>query len=527
MRYLLYARKSSESEDRQVQSIDDQLEALRHLARRQALDVLEEITESKSAKAPGQRPAFARMLSRIQAGHADAVLCWSVNRLSRNPVDSGTLQWMLQEGTLRAIQTVDREYKPEDNVVLMAVESGVANQFILDLKKAVARGMQSKRERGWYPHHAPQGYLNDPKDRTIVPDGKRFLLLRRAWEMMLTGAYTVPQVRTELTAWGFITRKAKKQGGKPISRTALYDLFGNPFYHGAFYHAGRSYQGLHKPMVTKGEWDRVQAMLGKAQHIQPQKREFAFTGLIRCGRCGCLVTAEERVKHYKTTGRTARYRYYHCSGAKGCPKQSVSEEYLEQQIAGCLQQCRLSTELTEWLLDVTARSTREQGEPDMAVAQAQARALSDLKRRRDGLVDMRACGEISREEFAERRASVDGEMAALEEAQSCQADKAARDKETLSRVVGFAGSAYERFMQGDLRAKREVAVALGGEYVLTLGCLKIQPHPLLDVIRTFEPMKTEFGSRKQGGSVPFNPTWCSMLDDIRTLLRENELSFTG
>lgn len=161
MRYLLYARKSTESEDRQVQSIDDQLNSLRRLAAQRGLHIMEELIESKSAKDPGCRAVFARLLAEIEAGRADGILCWNLNRLSRNPVDSGTLSWMLQRGVLQSILTVEREYRPEDNVVLMAVESGVANQFILDLRKAVARGTRSKVEKGWFPHRAPEGYRNN------------------------------------------------------------------------------------------------------------------------------------------------------------------------------------------------------------------------------------------------------------------------------------------------------------------------------------------------------------------------------
>jgi hypothetical protein len=68
MRYILYARKSSESEDRQVQSVDDQLRVLRDLARRERLTVVAELTESRSAKDPGKRPVFLeRELLRLEA----------------------------------------------------------------------------------------------------------------------------------------------------------------------------------------------------------------------------------------------------------------------------------------------------------------------------------------------------------------------------------------------------------------------------------------------------------------------------
>jgi len=128
MRYLLYARKSSESDDKQAQSIDDQLKELRLLAVQRGLSVVAELTEAKSAKTPGARPVFAEMVSRLQNGEAQGILCWHVNRLFRNPVDFGTLSWMLQTGALQEIHTPSQVHRCGDNVLLLSVENGMANQ---------------------------------------------------------------------------------------------------------------------------------------------------------------------------------------------------------------------------------------------------------------------------------------------------------------------------------------------------------------------------------------------------------------
>ena len=86
MRIALYARKSTEQEDRQVQSLDDQIRELTKLARRESLTIVETYHESKSAKAPNNRPEFDRLMSAIDEGRIDGILTWSINRLSRNPV---------------------------------------------------------------------------------------------------------------------------------------------------------------------------------------------------------------------------------------------------------------------------------------------------------------------------------------------------------------------------------------------------------------------------------------------------------
>ncbi len=93
--------------------------------------------------------------------------------------------------------------------------------------------MQSKREKGWRPGMAPVGYINELYDHTIVTDLERFSLLRRAWDLMLTGSYTVPKVLNKLNnEWGFRTLKKRRIGNKPMSMSGLYRVFSNIFYAG-------------------------------------------------------------------------------------------------------------------------------------------------------------------------------------------------------------------------------------------------------------------------------------------------------
>ena len=223
IKYFLYARKSSESEDRQIQSIDDQMNRLKQLAQTLHLDIKKIYTESKSAKKPDNRPIFDEMIERIEKGEASGILCWQINRLSRNPIDSGKLSWLLQRGVLRSIQTIDKQYLPEDNVLLFSVESGAANQFILDLSKNTKRGMLSKFEKGWQTGIAPLGYLNDKENKIIIKDPERFDLMRKMWDLMLTGNYNPRKILDIANnEWGFKTRKFKRMGGNPISYSGIY-----------------------------------------------------------------------------------------------------------------------------------------------------------------------------------------------------------------------------------------------------------------------------------------------------------------
>ena len=170
--YFLYARKSTDVEDKQVLSIEAQLVELRALAKQEGLTIVSELEERRTAKMPG-RPVFNEMLKRIQQGEAQGIICWKLDRLSRNPWDDGQIRWLSQSGTIQHVRTYERDYHSSDNTLLMSLEFSMANQFILDLSSNTKRGLRQKARNGVFPSLAPTGYLNDVRAKTIVIDRKK------------------------------------------------------------------------------------------------------------------------------------------------------------------------------------------------------------------------------------------------------------------------------------------------------------------------------------------------------------------
>jgi len=232
IRYFLYARKSSESEDKQVASIPSQIGELQKLAKENNLKIAAILTEEKSAKAPG-RPVFNQMLQDIHAGAADGILCWKLDRLARNPVDGGNITWMLQQGVLRHIQTFQRSYNPTDNVIMMSVEFGMANQFILDLSLNTKRGMRNKAQNGWYPHQPPPGYLTNkyrlPDKPLIYKDPEKFELVKKLWRTLVEEKPSLDGLFEIANNMGLVSYTSKA-----YARSTLHRLFHNHFYYGYF-----------------------------------------------------------------------------------------------------------------------------------------------------------------------------------------------------------------------------------------------------------------------------------------------------
>ena len=172
MKYLIYCRKSTDTEDKQVLSLKSQENELKRLAEANKLNVVGILRESMSTKSVG-RPVFNRMLKMIASGKADAIICWKLDRLARNMVDGGQVMDLLQKSVIQEIRTYESVHVPSDNVLMLAVHFGMANQYIRDLSVNVKRGNRAKLDRGEWPNHAPFGYLNDKATKRIVIDPDR------------------------------------------------------------------------------------------------------------------------------------------------------------------------------------------------------------------------------------------------------------------------------------------------------------------------------------------------------------------
>jgi site-specific DNA recombinase len=481
MRYVRYARKSEADDGRQEKSIEQQREIMQDDARQHGLVVVKEIEEAVSAKLPGKRKGYQEMIAWLKQGRADAILVYHVNRLARNPLESGELQQLLQDGVIKEIRTHETVYRPEDNALLFSVISSMANQYSRDLSTHVLRGMNGKRAEGWYPHRAPEGYLNNLADHTIEADPERFPLLRQAWELMLTGSYSIAQVLQIMNQeWGYVTRATKKCGGGPLSRSALYRIFTNVFYTGRWKEKGVLYQGKHPPMITVSEFNHVQEILGRPGKAQRKIHAFAYAGLIRCTGCGCAVTAElQRGRHGRGT-----YIYYHCSNVRRqCRRVSISERQLEQQIDSLLQSITISSAVEEVALqEIRSWQKQESGERETIFAQQQ-KALLEAERKMNKLVQM-YLNELfdSDEEYRALKTELQAEINRLKLQVESSQEEFARITQTAENAFHFAAHARENFLLGDLNRKREIARALGLNYSFYEGQVTIELHPALAAI---------------------------------------------
>jgi DNA invertase Pin-like site-specific DNA recombinase len=339
VRYCLYARKSTEEEDKQALSIESQVREMTRAAEKDGLEIVEIKRESHSSKEVGQRAVYNELLAEIRRGKFNGILTWAPDRLSRNAGDLGAVVDLFDQGKLLEIRTFTQKFtnNPNEKFMLMILGSQAKlenDQKIINVK----RGLRARCEMGLRPSTAPTGYLNEKRtDRKceVVIDPKRAAIIRKIFEKIGNEGWSGRQTHRWLTKNGFKTRN-----GKRLSLANLYTVIRNTFYYGEFEYprgSGDWYQGKHQPLITKELFDKVQESIQDQYIPKTESKEFAFTKLIACGVCGSGITADEKFKKLKDGG-VNRHVYYRCTHARDtdCKNAPINEADLIEELVKIL-----------------------------------------------------------------------------------------------------------------------------------------------------------------------------------------------
>jgi len=488
--YVVYCRKSSESDDRQAASIKEQVSILKQFATDKGLSVVKRFSESKSAKAPLVRKEFQAMIEFVTTRKdVKGIITWKLNRLSRNPVDTGTLQWLLQTGVIEEIVTPSKTYTEADSDFIMAVEGAQANRFIRDLREDTLRGIQAKIEQGIAPVLAPLGYKNN----TAKPQGQRDIelsdtwpLVRKLFDLALTGQYSVMDLVGKATSMGL-----RNSRGNSISKTAMYETVKNPFYTGKFLYKGNLYQGVHKPLLTQAEFDLIQEIYGFASRARPEKHEFTFNNLIRC-ECGGWYCAEQHIKYYKN-GTQQRFVYYRCSRRiSGCPRFYVKEENLQTQVGAFLGLLTIKKHYIDWFIKWLGKKNEDKVVVRDAQRKQLEKALQNVNMRIDRLLQLKLSegnvngSMVSDEEYQTAREKFLKEREEVKEGLDNADKHFDQVDDLLVKTFSFAAKAKEVMAGKDIRKKKILLHAIGANLTIKNKEIDITPR------YPFERIKQEF-----------------------------------
>lgn len=485
-RYVMYCRKSSESDERQIQSLPDQITNLTKLIRAQELNLAGEVLqESRTAKIPG-RPIFNQLIQMIEEGKANGIVLLNPSRLSRNTVDTGRIIYLMDQGKLLEVVTPYQTFKnnPNDKFMLNLLCSQAKLEN--DNKSVnVKEALKLKAERGVFPGKARPGYKNNHEKpqglRDISAHPIYFPLMRKLFDLALTGNYSIERLVVEAGKLGIRSSKS----GKAICKSWMHRLLRDPFYTGRFIYGGKIYKGQHPAILTDEEFNLIQDIVDGRSKGRQQKHDFALNGIIRCGECQYCITAEKHTKKYKN-GTSQTFAYYHCTkkGNNQCSQPYTPESKLEGQFASELTQLELDRDSLEWVYEALELTKEKDNDVTKDSYEALKKALDGVNKRIDNLIALKISPDnsdgslLSDYEFSDRKRGLLEEKEQITQ-QLSQIDPDNSEWVELAKdSFDFGQLAYERFTNGDSEDKKVIFKTVGSNPILLDQNLQFQLRKL-------------------------------------------------
>ena len=506
LKFFMYCRKSTDSEDRQVASLPAQIKELTDIKSREKLNIVDVYQESHSAFHPG-RPMFNEMLERIENGEADSVLAWATNRIARNSKDSGEFIYLIDQKKIKVVKTKDRTfYNNSDDKFTLNIDFTVAKKSSDDLSAVVQRGNREKFfERREWGGVAKIGYLNytDPisKKKKVISDSSRFQLIRDALHLMIYKGYTPMEALDVLNnEWQFTTRKTLKLGGKPMSRTSWYDIIKDSFYFGLMERKvdgkKETIMGIHEPMISEREFEKLQVRLGRKGKPHYTKKNFAYKGVLRCGECGGSVTCydkwhivcpkcREKFHKGKNTIQCPKcgmfidemknptiyhFVHYECVNRKkgnNCSQGTLSLDELEKKIDKEIGRFEIPEEFRNWAIKYLNELNSEEETRDSSVKNDLKKAYTDADTQLKNLVRLRISPEYNSYD-SERKSLYEDEeerLISLKKDVKKKLDESDNDQEKWIKLsketFDFVTYARYWFEHGDVKDKTLTLQKLG------------------------------------------------------------------
>jgi len=453
MNYFIYIRKSTDNEERQVLSIESQLQELKDFAKRECLEIVDVFTESKTAKEPG-REVFNLMLKRIEKENIEGVLAWHPDRLARNSIDGGKIIYLIDIGKIKELKFPTYRF---DNTAygkfMLSIVFGQSKYYVDNLSENVLRGLRQKLRRGEYPSKAPIGYLNDLRTHTIIIDPEKGPLVRKAFELYASGNHTLESVGYKLKEIGLVGSR----GGLPDTR-AIELILKNPFYYGVFKYKGELYEGSHPPLISKSLFDKVHTVFAsRTRPHNPKKDLFVFRRLMWCGECGCLVTAETKKGHY----------YYHCTKRKiKCSQRYIREEALAAQIRDYIQKLFINDEVRDLMFAELQRVSAQSEASNFSIKQQLKERIEAMDAQLERLLDFYLSEKILQEEYVSKKQKLLTEKVELKEKLEDFGRKGLSRFERVRDFITICNSASYVALKGNFSSQREFLKKCGSNFIL-------------------------------------------------------------
>lgn len=458
-----YVRVSSKEQREEGYSIPAQRKLLEEYAKREGLIVVEWFEEAETAKRVG-RAEFGRMLKLLRAKKdVRNILVEKTDRLYRNITD-----WVKVDEV-----GCDVHFVKENEVMgpgarasqkfMHGVRVLVAKSFSENLSEETRKGMGEKAAQGLWPTVAPLGYLNDKSaPGQIVIDWPRARIIRGMFEHYGAGRMSIAKV----TQWAY-EQGLRSKKGKRVAKSAVQKMLQQPVYAGCHNWQGKRYESKHDALIPFSLLEQVQSVMHSKTRPRP-KRHFAFRGLVKCGTCGCSITAEIKKEQYV---------YYRCTKMKPdcrCHELPIREADLARQLGEPLKRLRITPERLEWIVQALKDSHADMIKARNEEVRQIEKERVELTRKLDAVYEDKLAGRITQEYWERRHAEYSHILNRL--VGTLAEHRFAEDNylATGVRILELANRAYSLYIDRDHDEQRRLIDLIASNCTLKGGVVHVE-----------------------------------------------------
>ena len=493
-KFFLYARKSSEDEERQVMSIEAQLVELEEFAKRENIEIVERFIESKSAKKPG-REVFNQMMEKVYISKEPVgLLAWHPDRLARNSVDGGQVIYNIDTGKIVSLRFPTFWFEPTpQGLFMLQVAFGQSKYYSDNLSENVKRGFRQKLRRGEWCSLAPFGYTNNPKTRNIEPDLVKARIIAKVFEEFASGNYNLRTIAERLSFWGLVSKS-----GKLLCKASIMRILTSKAYLGIIEHNGECFEGSFPSIISKATFDKVQEVLKLRARPRHSKKshDFPFVGLFHCKECGAMITAQYAKR---------KYRYYRCTKRLGdCSQKYLSETKLVEQLKNELSKVALCEDWFDKMLAQVEVWEKESKQSSDIYAQNLEDKIKLTDTKLGKLIDNFLDGDIEKETYLKKKEELIKTKKFLFQQKSDFGQKGNNWIEPLRNWIYSAREAEKLAFSNDFHEMKSFVQKIGTNHQLFNKQIEWKLKLPYAILREYNEKISEVQTRSAGRSGAFN-----------------------
>lgn len=436
---ITYARVSTLEQQQEGYSIDDQLRTMRSYARRKGLKNVKDFPAAESAKNVG-REKFHQMLSFLDGNpNIQHVICDRIDRLTRNLLDLALVDQLVMKSSITFHFVSDGIVYNKDSGLperfMYGIMGVVAKGYSDGLSLVVKKNMKEMATRGTYPGRVPRGYLVDKNLKSVVLDESCANTIRMAFQWYATGRHSLRSLSRKLFSEGI----RRKGSGKQLSEGSIERILKNEFYYGMFRWADKLWPGNYEPLISKELFDQVQIHLKRFDKSKERKLTFPYRGLLKCGYCGCNITAQQQKR---------KYVYYNCTEGKGkCPQKYYRESVIAERLGESVKAISIDREAAEELAAALTQGHKDEREYHKNSMTSIKRELSKLQDRLTAVYEDKLDCKITDTTWQNLSEKYNREIQQLEESLARHEEEYNKHFLNIDIVLELAQTAYSEYIE--------------------------------------------------------------------------------